>query len=34
VQEARALDFDLMPEYAPIRHGHHETGHFLLVPRV
>ncbi len=34
VQEARELDFDQMPEYAPIRHGHHENGHFLFVPRV
>jgi hypothetical protein len=33
VQEARELDFDQMPEYAPIRHGHHENGHFLFVPR-
>jgi hypothetical protein len=33
VQAARELDFDQMPEYAPIRHGHHENGHFLFVPR-
>jgi hypothetical protein len=33
VQQARELDFEQMPEYAPIRHGHHENGHFLFVPR-
>ncbi|MCH2171837.1 caspase family protein [Myxococcota bacterium] len=33
-EAAREHDFDQMPEYAPIRHGHHENGHFLFVPRV
>jgi len=33
VKAARELDFEQMPEYAPILHGHHENGHFLFVPR-
>jgi len=33
VEAARENDFDQVPEYAPIRHGHHENGHFLFVPR-
>jgi uncharacterized caspase-like protein len=34
VEAARKHDFDQVPEYAPIRYGHHENGHFLFVPRV
>ncbi len=30
---ARKLQFEQLPRYAPIKHGGHEAGDFLLVPR-
>jgi hypothetical protein len=30
---ARQQSFDQRPRYAPIKHGGHEAGDFLLVPR-
>ena len=33
VEAARDSDFDQVPEYAPLRYGHHQNGHFLFVPK-